>query len=219
MTQDRDQSEGRASTVVATKRRPLIVSCVILTALATAGCKTTSVNSTAISTDTAPGASSTNATNPAPTTSTASTSAPTATAPVAHVGSVVKVSDGTQAASVTLVKVIDPATGADQYTTPNTGDRFVGVEISINSTNGTVTGDANSDLLVIGSDNQTYTADFDSIAGCTNFNNGEFTVTPGDTNTGCVTYQIPTGVTVSKVQFIPGGGMLPGVTAGQWLVP
>ena len=212
MRQHRNPTGSPTTTAIAARRRPLIASCVVLAARV-AGCKATSVNSTAISTSTT-AVSATGGTGSTPT-----TTSPTTTVPEAHVGSTLKVSNGTQAAAVTLVKVIDPAAGADQFTTPNAGDRFVGVEITIDAINGTLTGDANSDVVVIGSDNQTYTADFDSIAGCTNFNNGEFTVAAGDTSTGCVTYQIPTGITVSKVQFIPDGGVLPGVTAGQWLVP
>jgi hypothetical protein len=131
----------------------------------------------------------------------------------------VAVSDGSGGdANVTLTQVIDPAAGADQYTTPDPGKRFVGIEMTIaNTGKATLTDDANSTTTVQGSDNQSYTADFSSISECTNFNNGEYTLAPGATVTGCVTFQVPTGVNVKQVQFQPGLGV--GGVTGQWQVP
>ena len=48
---------------------------------------------------------------------------------------------------------------------------------------------------------QNYAADFDAITGYTNFDTGTIHVTQGDTVTGSVTFQVPEGVTVSKVQW------------------
>ena len=118
---------------------------------------------------------------------------------------------------VTLAKVIDPAQGADQFTSPNNGNRFVGAVFTIKALSGSPSDeDANSDAALIGSNGQTYTADFDSIAGYTNFNDGSIDVAQGDTVTGAVTFQVPSGVAVSKVQWTPGGGF--GSTV-QWNVP
>jgi hypothetical protein len=66
--------------------------------------------------------------------------------------------------------------------------------------------DANSDAAIVGSNGQTYTADFSSIAGYTNFNNGQINVAQGDKATGAVTFQLPTGVKASKVQWSPAAG-------------
>jgi hypothetical protein len=86
--------------------------------------------------------------------------------------------------------------------TPNTGNRFVGVKVEIsNPGTANIQDDANSDFTVIGNNGQIYTADFDSIAGCTNFNDGEYGLTPNASAIGCVTFQLPTGVTVTKVEF------------------
>jgi hypothetical protein len=118
---------------------------------------------------------------------------------------------------VTLAKVIDPAKGSDQFTTPDNGKRFVGAVFTIKALNGSPSNeDANSDAALVGSNGQTYTADFDSIAGYTNFNSGSIDVAQGDTVTGAVTFQVPTGVAVSKVQWTPDGGF--GSTV-QWNVP
>ncbi len=105
---------------------------------------------------------------------------------------------------VALIKVIDPAQGADQFTTPDNGTRFVGAVFTIKAISGSPQNeDANSDAAVVGSNGQTYNADFDSIAGYTNFNEGQINVAQGESTTGVVTFQVPTGVTVSKVQWSP----------------
>jgi Domain of unknown function (DUF4352) len=107
------------------------------------------------------------------------------------------------ALAVTMTQVVDPATGADQYATPNPGDRFVAVEMSLtNQSSVTISDDANIDATVIGTDSQAYTADFNSVAECTNFSSGQFTVLAGSpSESGCVVFQLPNGVNVKAVQF------------------
>ena len=114
--------------------------------------------------------------------------------------------------SVTLVQIIDPAQGANQFETPNNGFRFVGAKFQLTGTSGSFSGDANNDANLVGSDGQTYTADFSSIAGCTNFNDGEYNVTTGTSSTGCVTFQVPQNVKVTSVQW---GGEF-GATPATW---
>jgi hypothetical protein len=75
---------------------------------------------------------------------------------------------------VCLTKVIDPAQGADQFTTPDNGERFVGAVFKLKGVTGSLQDDTNNDATLIGSNGQTYEADFDNIAGYTNFNSGEF---------------------------------------------
>ena len=75
--------------------------------------------------------------------------------------------------AVTMTQIVDPAIAANPYFTPNPGDRFVAVEMSLlNQSSATITDDANGDVTVIGTDSQAYTADFDSVAECTNFDYG-----------------------------------------------
>jgi hypothetical protein len=127
---------------------------------------------------------------------------------VAGIGSYFDVADGSgDAYRVTLVRVIDPAQGASQFDTPDNGKRFVGTVFTIKALNGSPQNeDANTDAAVIGSNGQTYTADFSSIAGYTNFNNGSIQVAQGETQTGAVTFQVPNGVKVLEVQWTPSGG-------------
>ena len=124
-------------------------------------------------------------------------------APPGKVGSGFDLQDGSgDTYRVTLVKVIDPARGADQFSSPDTGKRFVGLVFRIKALTGSPQNeDANNDAVLVGGNGQTYSADFDDIAGYTNFDSGSIHVAQGDTVTGAVTFQVPDGVTVSKVQW------------------
>jgi hypothetical protein len=131
------------------------------------------------------------------------------------VGTVYKVTDDSgNVMTVKLTQVIDPAQGADQYTTPNNGFRFVGVVFTLNGVSGTFSDDANSDATLIGSNSQTYTFDASNLAGVTNFNNGEYNLTPGQTSVGAVAFQVPDRVKVSSIQW---GGTF-GSSAATWTV-
>lgn len=116
--------------------------------------------------------------------------------------------------TVKLTQVIDPAQGADQYTTPNNGSRFVGAVFTLNGVSGTFSDDANSDATLIGSNSQTYTFDASNLASVTNFNNGEYNLTPGQTSVGAVAFQVPDWVKVSSIQW---GGTF-GSSAATWTV-
>jgi hypothetical protein len=118
--------------------------------------------------------------------------------------------------AVTITQLIDPATGTDAYDQPNAGYRFVAVGMNLtNQSIATISDDANIDVHVIGTDNQAYPADFNSVTECTNFSYGQFTLLPGGTESGCVLFQIPLGVNVKLVQFSLGFGYL---DVAQWTV-
>jgi Domain of unknown function (DUF4352) len=114
----------------------------------------------------------------------------------------------------TLTQVMDPAQ-VGPYTTPTNGDRFVGAKFTIVGVSGTFSSDADLDATLIGSDGQTYSPDFSALAGCTNFNHGTYSVTPGASTTGCVAYQVPTGVHVAQIQW---GGFLNSGAPASWTI-
>jgi hypothetical protein len=124
-------------------------------------------------------------------------------AAVARVGSYFDISDDSgDTYRVTLVKVISPAPGADEFSTPDNGKRFVGAVFRVKALNGSPQDeDANNDAVIIGSDGQNYTADFDRIAGYTNFADGMIHVAQGESVTGAVTFQVPDGVKVTEIQW------------------
>jgi hypothetical protein len=138
----------------------------------------------------------------------ASTSSPGATPKVARVGSYFDVQDASgNTYRVTLVKVIDPARGADQFNTPDPGKRFVGVVFTIKALSGSPQDeDANNDAAVVGGNGQTYNADIDRITGYTNFSDGQINVAQGDTTTGAVVFQVPDGIKVTSVQWSAASG-------------
>ncbi|HEX4656524.1 MAG TPA: hypothetical protein VH307_03990 [Streptosporangiaceae bacterium] len=154
----------------------------------------------------------------APAATTAPSPAPSPTSTLTGpVGTVYQVTDDSgNKMTVTLTRMIDPALGADQFSTPNNGFRFVGAVFTLKGVSGTFSDDANSDATVVGSNIQSYTADFNSIAGVTNFNHGEFNLTPGTTSIGAVTFQVPDGVKVASVQW---SGSIFGGAPAAWVVP
>ena len=178
-----------------TRAQTLSLAVVGLLALMLAACGTSATLSTNSTTTTT-----------APTTTTA---APTTTTQpsVAHVGESWTVTDESgDNVTVGLIKVMDPAQGANEFATPNSGDRFVAVEIVVtNNASGAFTDDMDNDVTVVGSDNQTYTADFDPIAGCTNFNSGAVALAKSASSTGCVAFQLPIGIQAVQMDFLPEG--------------
>ena len=124
-------------------------------------------------------------------------------APPGKLGSQFDLKDASgDAYRVTLVKIIDPARGADQFSSPDSGKRFVGLVFKIEALTGSPQNeDANNDAVLVGGNGQNYSADFDGIAGYTNLASGTIHVAQGDTVTGAVTFQVPDEVTVSKIQW------------------
>jgi len=139
-------------------------------------------------------------------------------APPGEIGSYFDLKDDSgNVYQVTLVKVIDPAQPANQLDAPDSGKRLVGAVFGIKALTGSPKDeDANNDAVLAGGNGQHYQADFGSIAGYTNFDSGAIHVAQGDTVTGAVTFQIPDGVKVSKIQWTTLSGF--GSTV-EWNVP
>lgn len=146
---------------------------------------------------------------------TQTTATPSTTTPVAHVGATLDLSGLNE--TVTLTAIADPATPG-QYVNPDTGKRFVGATFVIKNTGSAAwQGNANANTTLVGSDGQTYTASFFPLSDCTNFSHGDYQLGGGESTTGCVAFQVPSGVAVTKVKFAPGGGH--DAVFGEWVVP
>jgi len=117
------------------------------------------------------------------------------------VGKVYNVRGLTGQVSVILTKVIDPAQGVGQATTPTSDCRLVGAVFTITGISGTYSANANKNATLIGSNGQTYTADFNSIAGYTNFNNGMYNLSAGEKSVGAVAFQVPLTVKVARIEW------------------
>ena len=138
--------------------------------------------------------------------------------PPGRIGSSFELEDGSgNVYQVTLTNVIDPAMEENQFAAPDAGKRFVGLVFRIKALTGSPKDeDANNNAVVIGSNGQHYSADFEGIAGYTNFHHGVIQVSQGETVTGSVTFQVPNSVTVSTVQWTALSGF--GSTV-EWVVP
>jgi hypothetical protein len=113
--------------------------------------------------------------------------------------------------SVTASQVFDPASAASGSGLPNSGYRFVAVQVSlVNNSTEEVSDDANFATTVTGSDGQNYTADFGTVSQCTNFENGSgfFDLASGDSTSGCVIFELPAAVTVQSISFSLAQGYL-----------
>jgi len=116
--------------------------------------------------------------------------------------------------NVAVFPLIDPAKGA-QDATPNAGDRFVAVLFKITDTGkNQISDDANINASIIGSNDETYTNDFDDVTECTNFNGGDYALDPKQSALGCVVFQLPNAVNVKRVEWAPNGGF--GGRFGEW---
>jgi hypothetical protein len=121
----------------------------------------------------------------------------------ARLGSYLNVQDSAgDTYGVALTKIIDPAHSTDQVT-PGNGKRFVGAVFTIKaiSGDGPQQEDAENAAALVGSGGQTYIPDIIPITGYTDFAVGEIDAAPGESTTGAVTFLVPTGVKVSKVQW------------------
>jgi hypothetical protein len=105
--------------------------------------------------------------------------------------------------SVTATQLVDPAVAASGSGLPDLGYRFVAIELTLNNqgTSATIEGDANYSTTVIGSDGQTYSADYGTVSECANFESGDFQIPPSDSASGCVVFELPTTVTVQSILF------------------
>lgn len=139
-----------------------------------------------------------------------------APAPLAKVGDTVNIG-GDGGLAVTLLRVIDPAQGKNEFNSPDAGKRFVTINLKISNNGQSAASDnADNNTVVIGTDNQTYNDDLSDVSECTDFNYGSYTLSAGSSITGCVTFQLPSDVNVAKVQFTPHSGY--DSHTGEWTI-
>lgn len=138
--------------------------------------------------------------------------------PSGAVGSTLEVTDSSPAKlDVTVERVIEPASGASSYSKPASGKAFVGVKLRVkNIGTKSYENNANNETTIILSNGNASVADYNPIAGCGNFDNGQITLAGGASKTGCVTFQVGGGQTVVAVRY--GSTVFPGTTA-EWRVP
>lgn len=185
-------------------RKVVSAAAAALAAVVSAACGTGTVTPAAPTT-TAP-AQSTSAASPSPTQQ-----------QQAHVGDqfTVSLSDGTKY-EVMLLRVDQEAQPASEFDTAPSGQHLAAAQFRVSAITG-VDENANNNASATGSDEQAYTPYIvASVAEGTNFVNGQIRLQPGSRLAGWVTFKLPDGVRITKVQWIPASGF--GSQAAEWLV-
>jgi hypothetical protein len=188
--------------------RPALIMLAAVTALALAACgRTTSITGTARGPASAPPSAPASAPPP-------SAGSPPASSPDLSglPGTTFTVSgqngpNGQDATyEVTMTRVVQHAVLGQDETVTTSGDHVAAARFTITGDSGQASDDANNDAVAVGSDGQDYTPAFDRIAEGTNFNGGDFNVSPGRQVIGWVVFELPPGVSVAQVQWSPGLG-------------
>ncbi|HLI16224.1 MAG TPA: hypothetical protein VKV23_09270 [Acidimicrobiales bacterium] len=123
--------------------------------------------------------------------------------------------------AATLVRVADSAQPATSYDAPPPGYAFVTATLRLrNEASITVSGDADADVVIIGSDGKAYAPDQTRrVAGCQDFWDGfvtgGFSIGPGKSATGCLHFEVPQGVRIARVYFSRTGST---TGAAEWTV-
>lgn len=117
--------------------------------------------------------------------------------------------------AVTLLQVVNPATVANKP--PDATKTYVATKLKItDSSSEAIEGDVNINVSMVGSDDQSYTADLSDVTDCTNFESGAFHLGAGESATGCVVFALPHGVTPARVKYTPSAGFANDF--GEWVV-
>jgi hypothetical protein len=185
--------------------KTMIGAAVALTALALAGCGTSTVTPTAPKT-----------TAPAPSPSRASASPSPTQQQQAHVGDqfTVALENGTKY-EVMLLRVDQQASPANEFEAAQPGHHLAAAQFRVSATT-SVDENANNNATATGSDEQAYTSSIASVAEGTNFANGQIRLQSGGRLVGWVTFELPDGVRITKVQWTPASGF--SAQAAEWLV-
>ena len=134
---------------------------------------------------------------PSSTTSSTATTIPL----VNHVGATLN--DPGLDTAITLQQVIDPAQSDNQYVTPDPGKRYVGIRLKMTYLGSShLSGDVLSDAFLVGTDDQDYSPDSTPMVGCTQFDNGSYDLYPNQSVIGCVLFQVPEGVGITRAQLL-----------------
>jgi hypothetical protein len=111
--------------------------------------------------------------------------------------------------SVTPIGIVHPAQPTDEFNQPTPGDFLLAVEFKVKDTSARyeVSDDADLDMTIVASNDQTYTASFNTVTECTNFNHGDFQLEPGASVVGCVVFELPSNLRATDVKWTDASGL------------
>ena len=151
----------------------------------------------------------------------ATTTTPGAVRATGHVGDTLKDPDQyvpSDVASVTLVKVFDPATPVDASNVPTPGNRWVGLEMTI-SDNGANASNAGEVARIFGSDGKNYDSGAGIDESFTECTSTMHDLQPNQKATFCPGFLLPNGVTITKVGYRTRGSEASQPSEITWTVP
>jgi len=118
---------------------------------------------------------------------------------------------------VTLVKIVDPDSANDGFSTPPAGDRYVSVQFRIvNKGTGAYQDDPMIDITVKDASGQSMKQDYMSSTSAGAQMDSSVNLAPSDKALGFVTFDVPTGDKIGQVQYALNAGMFG--NSGEWQV-
>jgi Domain of unknown function (DUF4352) len=116
-------------------------------------------------------------------------------------GTAVPFTFGGTTVSLTVEKIVAPATGS--YGTPNPGNEYVGVRVTAQNTSSTnATVDLTDITTLVDTSGTSYTSNGQPLSDCPMMGSyGLATIAPGASATGCVPFEVPSGTTFSHVSI------------------
>jgi hypothetical protein len=104
---------------------------------------------------------------------------------------------------VTLAEVDQNAPGGTRTQLQSTSDHLAAARFTIKGVTGQSSDDANTNAIAIDAGSHDYEAALIGTSDGGNFSDGEWTVGPGEIESGWVTFEVPPGETVAGVQWKP----------------
>ncbi|MFD1658069.1 DUF4352 domain-containing protein [Streptomyces caeni] len=119
-----------------------------------------------------------------------------------------------QRLDVTVVKAADPAKSSDEFTAPESGKRFVGVQFKLVNTGTAAYGDSpGNGAQIIDAEGQQFESTFADITADPSMSS-DVKLKPGTKALGWIVFEVPKGSKAATVQFTMDSGMTD--QTGEW---
>lgn len=135
-----------------------------------------------------------------------SNSSPSPRPTVGQVGKKFTINSDGSKYHVTLLRVDQMAQPESDYLGANAGHHLAAAEFQVTAIDKTDE-NANNSATATGSNDQAYNSALTPVAAGTNFADGQILLQPGRTLVGWVSYELPNGVRITKVQWTPESGL------------
>ncbi|GAA2146750.1 hypothetical protein GCM10009760_36830 [Kitasatospora kazusensis] len=127
-----------------------------------------------------------------------------------------KGSDPSNTADVTVLKLVDSPDGADEYTKPADGMRFVAVQFRIKDTSSKAYSDApQNSAKLLDAQGQSYGTSLSDTKAGPGFQ-VPVNIAPGESALGFITFEVPKDAKIAKAQFALDSGFAQ--QTGQWVL-